>query len=461
MNSNRRGAFRRFLTALALGTGFLALGLQPVKADETIASALASAYRGNPVLQAERARQRATDEQVPQALSGWRPTVVTDASGGAEWAKTKPGRSSDTNPASVTIGLSQPIFSGFQTVSGTKVAEANVAAGRQNLLQVEQQVLLDAATAYMNVLRDREIVRLRVRTVGALREQLRASQVRFDVGEITKTDVEQSRASLALAEADLAVARSNAQASDAYFVRVVGHSPGKLAYPRLSRRVPGSVQAAIAQAERINPQILAAAFNAEAARHNIDLAESQLYPQLSLQASYGLNKDPSSSIQKAEQGAILGSLTIPLYDGGLATSQVREAKQTASQQRINILSASRDVRESVVASWYILNAAGQTITSFRTQVSANQLALEGVRQEAQVGTRTTLDVLDAIQTLVISQISLVSAQRDQIVAGYQLIASVGNMTARDLGLSVEYYDAEENYRNVRNKLWGVKADTLD
>lgn len=452
---------RQLLAPLLAGAGLLLMGLQPLQAAETIASALASAYRGNPVLQAERARQRATDEQVPQALSGWRPTVVTDAEGGAQWDKTKPGGSSSTNPANVTIGLSQPIFNGFQTVSGTKRAEATVAAGRQDLLQIEQQVLLDAATAFMNVLRDREIVRLRERNVGVLREQLRASRVRFDVGEITKTDVEQSRARLSLSEADLAVARSNARASEAFFVRVIGHSPGRLVYPRVSPRVPKSVQSAIALAERINPQILSAAFNAEAARHNIDFVESQLYPQLSLQANYTLAREPSDTIRRAEQGAIFGALTIPLYDGGLVTSQVREAKQTASQLRISILSASRDVREAVVDSWYIFKAAGQTIESFRTQVSANQLALEGVRQEAQVGTRTTLDVLDAEQELVNSQVSLVTAQRDQVVAGYQLIASVGRMTARDLNLSVEYYDAEENYRNVRNKLWGVKADTID
>ncbi|MGE4246956.1 MAG: TolC family outer membrane protein [Parvibaculaceae bacterium] len=436
-------------------------GSPGAQAAENIAGALAASYRGNPVLQAERARQRATDEQVPQALSGWRPTVVTDADGGAEWSKTKPGGSSDTNPAGVTISLSQPIFNGFRTVSDTKRAEATVAAGRQNLLQIEQQVLLDAATAFMNVLRDREIVRLRERNVAVLREQLRASRVRFDVGEITKTDVEQSRARLSLSEADLAVARSNSQASAAFFVRVIGHAPGNLTYPRLSPRAPKSVQSAIAMAERVNPQILAAAFNAEAARHNIDLVESQLYPQVSLEANYSLNREPSSSIRRAEQGAIFGQISIPLYQGGLISSQVREAKQTASQLRITILASSRDVREAVVSSWYILNAAGQTITSFRAQVSANQLALEGVRQEAQVGTRTTLDVLDAEQELVNSQVSLVSAQRDQIVAGYQLIASVGRMTARDLGLSVEYYDSEENYRNVRNKLWGIKADTLD
>lgn len=433
----------------------------PATAAETIASALASAYEGNPTLRAERARQRATDEQVPQALSGWRPTVIANGDGGVEWSGVHPGTNHRTAPATASVNLSQPIFRGFKTVSSTRLAEANVAAGRQNLLAVEQEVLLDGATAFMNVLRDRAIVDLRIKNVSVLSEQLKASQVRFDVGEITRTDVEQSRARLSLSQAELAVARANLQSSIAFFVRVIGRSPTALVYPKISKRVPKNLEAAVAQAERINPNILLAAFNEEAARHNIDFVRGDLFPVLSLEAGYQISREPNPGTHSADQGTILGTLTVPLYQAGRVGSQIREAKHVASQRRIEIVEASRSVREAVVRSWHILISAAQTIEALRTQVSANQLALEGVRQEALVGTRTTLDVLDAEQELVNSQVSLVSAQRDQIVAAYQLIAAIGRMTARDLGLDVEYYDPESNYLEVRNKWFGTSVNTVD
>lgn len=462
MIGDKRVGIRRTLTALTIGVGLLGTLAGPsARAAETIAAALSSAYMGNPSLGAERARQRAIDEQVPQALSGWRPTVVANADGGAEWRKQKPGGSDSRNPANASIRLSQPIFNGFRTVSGTKVAEANVSAGRQNLLQVEQEVLLDAATAYMDVLRDRAVVGYRQRNVQVLQEQLRASQVRFEVGEITRTDVEQARARLSLSQAELSVAQANLQASIAFYVRVIGHSPASLVYPKVSSRIPKALETAVATAERVNPNILLAAFNEEAARHNIDFVESGLYPQISLEAAYTYNHEPNLGTTSIDQGSIVGAVSIPLYQGGLVGSQVREAKQLASQRRIEILAASRGVREAVVRSWYVFVAAGQTITSLRAQVAANKLALDGVRQEALVGTRTTLDVLDAEQEYVNSQVSLETARRDQIVAGYQLIASTGHMTARNLGLSVEYYSPEQNYDNVRNKFWGIKADTVD
>jgi hypothetical protein len=278
-------------------------------AADTIAEAMASAYLGNPTLQAERARQRATDEQVPQALSGWRPTVVLRVDGGYEWGRsTTEGpaavpvpdpptvtrtTSGDNTPARVSIGLSQPIFRGFRTVSETARAEANVAAGGQILLAVEQQVLLDASVAYMNVLRDREIVVMRQRTVEALGEQQRGAQARFDVGEITRTDVEQARARLSRAEAELAAARANLAASAALYVQVIGHAPGTLRYPEVSARVPRTLEEALAIANRLNPQLLAAAFNAEAARHQIDFVQADLLPSISLEADFRATRDPT------------------------------------------------------------------------------------------------------------------------------------------------------------------------
>ena len=242
--------------ALALPLFFMPLTVNA----ETLAEAMASAYSGNPTLRAERARQRATDEATPQALSGWRPTVEAAASAGVVDTKTKPipGNTRTTNPADISITLTQPVFRGFKTVKGVKQAEATVEAGRQNLLAVEQQTLFDTVTAYMNVIRDRRVLQLRQRNVKTLQEQLRSTQERFNVGEVTKTDVSQAQAQLALSQSAVAAAKSNLASSIANYDRLVGHAPGTLKYPRLPK-LPNSLQSATALAEKINPNILSAA----------------------------------------------------------------------------------------------------------------------------------------------------------------------------------------------------------
>lgn len=453
------------------------VGAEPARAD-TLAEAMASAYLSNPVLQGARAGQRALDEQVPQALSGWRPTVILDGSGGYEWDSRTveqplgrpPPRSdvtvTDTNsgdntPARVSIGLSQPIFQGFRTVNDTARAEAAVAAGQQNLLAVEQEVLLDATEAYMNVVRGREIVTLRQRNVEALSEQLRGADARFNVGEITRTSVEQARARLSLSQADLADARALLAAAVAFYVQVVGHAPGTLQYPRITDLVPSSLDEALALANELNPEILAAAFDAEAARHQIGFVQADLLPSVSLEAQFRANHQPSRGIVHSEEGSVLGVLRVPLYQAGRVSSRVREAKQIASQRRIEIIAAGRAVRESVVRTWNIYVSSADRIASLEDQVAANELALEGVEQEALVGTRTTLDVLDAEQELVLSQVNLVNARRDRVVAAYQLIATTGRLTAPTLGLAVPYYDPDNNYLLTRGRFFGVEADTID
>ena len=366
-----------------------------------------------------------------------------------------------TAPAGVAVTLTQPVFRGFQTVSGTAQAEALVNSGRQGLLAVEQQVLLDGATAYMNVIRDRNVLQLRQKNVEVLTEQLKASQARFDVGEITRTDVAQSQASLALSRSALAAAEANLATSVANYVRIIGYAPGTLRFPQLSALTPKSLDNALSMAERINPNILSAAFNEEAARHNIDLVQGGLLPQVSFNAQYTYNHQPSAGIDWSDQATLFGQVQIPIYEGGLIYSQVREAKQTASQRRLQVVDVRRQVREQVSDAWNLLKAAEAVIVSSKTQVEANRLALEGVRQEALVGSRTTLDVLDAEQTFVNSQVLLATAERDRIVSAYQLIASVGRMTARDLQLNVTYYDAEQNYLDVRRKWIGTHVNTVD
>ena len=476
MSGGTRITWRR-LRALCLSAGLVAAAVAGGQARaDTLAEAMASAYLGNPVLQGERARQRATDEEVPQALSGWRPTVIVRGDGGYEWGRSTVERrlpppaddvtvtdtsSADNTPARFSIGLSQPIFRGFRTVSETARAEANVAAGQQDLLAVEQQVLLDATAAYMDVLRDREIVTLRQRNVEALGEQFRGADARFSVGEITRTDVELARARQSLAEAELAVVRANLAAAAPIYVQVVGHAPGTLRYPPIPALVPSSLEQALALANRLSPEILAAAFNAEAARHQIDFVQADLLPRVSLEAEFRASHEPIRGVLNSQAGSVLGVLEVPLYQAGRVSSQVREAKQVASQRRIEIIEAGRAVREAVVSTWNIFVSSADTIKSLQAQVEANQLALEGVTQEALVGTRTTLDVLDAEQELVLSQVALANARRDRIVAAYQLVAATGRLTAPNLALAVPYYDPDGHYQTTRGRFFGVTVDTVD
>jgi TolC family type I secretion outer membrane protein len=433
---------------------------------ESLFQSLASAYSGNPTLRAERARQRATDEQTAQALSGWRPRVDAGADVGIVDTDTDPNptgnASGTTKPADFSITLTQPVFRGFKTVKGVKRAEATVEAGRQNLLAVEQQTLFDTVQAYMIVIRDRRILSLRQRNVTVLREQLRSSQERFNVGEVTRTDVAQSRARLSLSEATVAEAKSNLAASIATYTKLVGHAPGSLKYPRVPK-LPKSLDRANELAEKINPNILAAAFTAEAARHNVGVVRGDLLPTVTLEASGSKSIDdldhPSDG--RVERLSLFGRVTVPLYEAGSVYSAVREAKQVASQRRIEIIGAARTVRETVVTAWNFLIASRETIAAAKSQVSANRLALEGVKQEYLVGSRTTLDVLNAEAELLDSQVNLAQAERDQIVAAYQILGSIGQLTARQIGLGVDYYDPIENYGHVRNKWIGTGVNTVD
>jgi outer membrane protein len=446
-------------TGILLASAVLMAGAGQASA-ESLVEAMVSAYTGNPTLKGERARQRGTDELVPQALSGWRPTVTADGSIANEWTDSNTAPSTEFSPKSVSIGLSQPIFRGFKTINGTKSAEANVEAGKQNLLAIEQDILFQAIQAYMNVIRDRQVVGLRQKNVDVLKKQLGAADERFKVGEITRTDVAQAKASVSGARSNVASAKSTLAASVANYINVIGHSPGNLKYPKLAR-LPKTLDEAQATAEEVNPNILAAAYVEEASNYDTEVTKGDLLPTIDLQAQATVNDNPSSGVGSSERAIVEGVLTIPLYEAGRVYSSVRQAKQLASQRRLQVIQAGRAVRESVSTSWNNLSAAREIIRSAKEQVSAVELALDGVRQEYFVGSRTTLDVLDAETEVVNARIALVSAERDQIVAAYQILGSIGRLTARDLSLPVEYYDADENYLNVRGKWFGTGADTIE
>ncbi len=450
---------KTLLCAAVLGSA-VALGSGQLRA-ETLKSALASAYANNPELRAERARQRATDEGVPQALSGWRPII--SGSGDLGKSRTKSWGGAGTaitrlDPRGFGISITQPIFNGMKTVNGVKQAEAGVLAGREALLNVEQNILLTSITAYLDVLRDTAILRLRRNNHTVLSAQLRSTRARFDVGELTRTDVAQARARRSGAVSQVNEAQSSLATSRAVFRQNIGHAPGSLRYPpSIAAKLPRSKKQAYRIAMREHPAILAAAFTEEAARHNIKVTKGDLYPTVTAEAAYSRRWEPSSVTRKSATASITGRLTIPLYQGGSVYSRLRQAKHTHAQRNLELDKTRAAVRASVSSAWEGLNAARAQIEAARQQVRASRIALNGVRQEAKVGQRTTLDVLNAQQELLDANVSLVLSERNATVAAYSLLSAIGRLNARHLGLPVKYHDPTVNYERVRKQWIGAKV----
>jgi outer membrane protein len=454
-----RFRLRGFLPGLV----FLACGtvLGGSALADSLYGAMEKAYTTNPTLQGARAGQRATDELVPQALSGWRPTVTVNGGLVRDYTEFSDGaKISDTGRSEVEISLRQPLFRGFRTIERTKAAEARVDAGRQNLLASEQSVLFNVVQAYMNVYSGRQLVALQKQNVAVLSGQLRAANERFNVGEITRTDVAQARASLAQAQASLTNVEATLAGDVAKYLQIVGNEPGKLVYPKINK-LPKTLKSALATAGETSPNILAAAFVEVASQHDIEVERAALLPQASLEASAFKQQNFENNSLSRQGASVAARVSIPLYEGGEVYSRVRQAKQLASQKRIEVIEVARAIRQAVAAAWNAYVALGDIIRAAKSQVAASNLALDGVQQEYQAGTRTTLDVLNAQAAVVTARTTLVNAEKNRIIAGYQLLASIGHLTAQDLGLKVVVYDPAENYDAVRNKWIGTGVETIE
>ncbi|MCR9212534.1 MAG: TolC family outer membrane protein [Proteobacteria bacterium] len=426
---------------------------------ETLQDALSSTYENNPSLLAQRANVRGVDENVPQALAGWRPQVFATGEAGAQHSNTNitnnAGVGKNTNPTSAALTVSQPIYTGGQTVASTKSAEAAVEAARSGLISTEQTIFQSAVAAYMNVLRDAAVVDLNRNNTTVLRRQLEAARDRFEVGEITRTDVAQAEARLADSISNQIQAEGNLRSTRANYERIVGRAPENLEDPAIPEMFPESEGAALAIALENHPDIKTAKFNEESSRYTIRSTSGQLLPSLSVDGTLSHGNEVTGNGTWANTASISAVLSVPLYQSGAVYSQVRQARQINSQRLQEIEEAVREIREAVVQSWEQLETARSRIGADEESVRANVIALEGVEQEAQVGSRTTLDVLDAEQELLASKVSLVTSRRDQYVAIYNVLAAIGKLNARDLNLDVEYYDPASNYDRVRDKWFGT------
>jgi outer membrane protein len=418
---------------------------------ETLAEALASAYANNPTLNAQRASLRATDEGVPQALSGYRPSISAGASIGATTSNNR-----TFYPRGVSLTIEQPLFLGHRTTNGVKIAETAVLAGREVLRNAEQSTLLQAAQAFMNLVQAQAILNLTRENLDFLGEQVRAANDRLNVGEGTRTDVAQTTARQSAGQANYNAAVAQLNTAIAVYEQVIGHRPKNLGAAKpIDHLLSRTLNAALADAMTSHPAILAAGYNIDISEFNVKVTEGALLPTLSVSGT--LSHDAGTAQGSGSSASALARLSVPIYQGGEVASQVRQAKETLGQRRIELDAARDEVRQAVISAWGALDAARAQIRAAQAQVEAENLVLSGVIEEQKVGQQTTLDVLNAQQELLNARVSQVTAQHDRVIASYTLLAAIGMLNAERLGLAVPSYDPTHHYVQVRDKWGGLRT----
>jgi outer membrane protein len=439
-----------------------------VRAD-TLNGALANSYQNNPQLNSQRAVVRQTDEQVPQALSGYRPTISANATAGPEitstlsrsnisgtYARTNVGSS----PSNVGVTINQTLYNGFQTANKVRQAESNTSAAREALRVAEQTILLNAATAYMDLLRDSALVELQRRNVEVLQEQLRQTRDRLQVGEATITDLAQTEAQLAQGRATVLSAEAQYARSRASYRQFIGVEAGVLQPGApVDRLTPKRLGEAIEIARARHPSVGVAQFGIDAALLQVKINEGSLYPQARLQAgaNQGWDVNVSQGVLQQFNAFAQAQITVPIYQGGGEYSAIRQAKEAVGQKRMDLDTARDQAQANVVTAWGQLEAAKALILATQAQVASSEIAVNGVREMAIHGLRTTYDILVAQQNLVNARAALVTAQHDRVVASYTLLAAVGELNLPKLGINIPLYDPMIHYQQVRDAWVGVRT----
>lgn len=436
----------------------------------TIFEALSETYKSNPTLQAQRAYLRSVDENVAIARSGYRPSIAltagySQASGSTE----NPGGNpllddADTDGSTTSYGatLSQPIFNGFQTVNAVKKADSSVKAEQNNLYSVEQTVFLDAATAYMDVLQNQAIVKLQMNNEKLLKKRLDETIQRFNVGEVTRTDVSQARARHAQAVSDRISSEGTLAASKAVYKEIIGSEPNDLSEPKdISGMLPKSMDEAMNYALENNYSIKTAQHSFDAANYNVSYNTGALLPSVSLDASaMNVENDMDANEAKIKNNSVeVGvNMTVPLYEAGKNRAEIRQSKYLKWQSQEKLLETERSVKSLVSSAWEYMVSNDSKIKSIKEQVKANEIALDGVQKEEALGNRTILDVLDAYQELLNSNVEEVKARRNYYVSSLNLLLAMGKLTAADLKLDVDLYDADKYYQDTKGKWFSISVD---
>ena len=445
------------------------MGPMPALAD-TIEAALVRAYQNNPQLNAQRAQVRFTDENVPQALSGYRPKVAITGSAGYQYTDTNSTQGGSPTaivrteihganpPRSVGATVSQTLFNGQQTANKTRAAESQVSGAREALRVLDQTVLLSAATIYMDFLRDSAIVEVQQSNVRVLEQTLKQTKDRFNVGEVTRTDVAQSEAQLAAGKTQLLTAEANLVTTRSNFRRIIGNEPQGLAPGSpVDRFLPGTLPSAVELGLIENPNVTAQMFGIDVSYLQVKVNEGALLPTVTLQAAVQQSYEQTMTVYRSFGASAIANVTVPIYQGGAEYSLIRQSKETLAQQRLALEQVRDQTRANVVTAWGQLVAGKAQVTSAQSQVTASEIALNGVREEAKAGQRTTLDVLNAQQALVNARVALVTAQHDRVVASYGVLNAVGRLSPQVLKLPTETYDPSVHYQQVRDSWVGVRT----
>ena len=462
--------YARILRGVAAAGLLLALASPAPALADTIEAALVRAYQNNPQLNAQRANVRSTDENVPQALSGYRPKVAVTASGGYQYTDTNSTFGGSATqlvrteihgtdpPRSAGLTITQTLYNGNITANRTRAAESQVSGAREALRVLEQTVLLSAATIYMDYLRDAAILEVQRSNTRVLEQTLKQTRDRFNVGEVTRTDVAQSEAQLAAGKTQELTAEANLTTTRSNFRRIIGNEPEALAPGSpVDRFLPGTLPGAVDLSLVQNPNVTAAMFGIDVNFLQVKVAEGALLPSVTLQAAVQQSYEQTMQVYRSFGASAIAQLSVPVYQGGAEYSLIRQSKETLAQQRL-VLEQTRDqTRANTVTAWGQLLAGKAQVASAQSQVTASEVALNGVREEAKAGQRTTLDVLNAQQALVNARVALVTAQHDRVVASYAVLNAVGRLSPQVLNLNTTVYDPSVHYHQVRDAWIGVRA----
>ncbi len=440
----------------------LATALSTSANAQTIFEALSSAYESNPTLQAQRAYLRSVDENVAIAKSGFRPTLAltgsyTDASVDSNIEP----KNQDNDQTVIAATISQPLFSGFSTVNSVKSADSTVRAQQNALYNVEQTVFLEASTAYLDVLQNQAIVDLQKNNEKLLKKRLDETVERFNVGEVTRTDVSQARARYSQARSDRIAAEGDLEASKSVYTKIIGSKPDKLSSPQINDFLPKTFEEALDYTKANNYALKAAKETLNAKVYDVSAKTGELLPQVSLDGrlsntqTSGDMYDEDPDVDSAEIGV---NMTIPLYEAGETRAKIRQSKYLKWQAQEQVLEAERKAVADVTSAWEYMVANRAKIKSIKDQVKANEIALDGVQKEEALGNRTILDVLDAYQELLNSNVEEVKARRNYYVSGMNVLMAMGKLTAEDLKLGVDIYNPKKYYKETRGKWLSLSVD---
>ena len=433
---------------------FFSCGLCCQAYAASLFDAMGDAYLHNPTLQGQRAYLRAVDENVAIAKSGYRPNISLNGSYSDSHIHNDMQATNDGYKKAISAVLSQPIFNGFSTYHSVRAADKTVEAEQSNLYSVEQDVLLAAGTAYLDVLRDESIVELQKNNEQLLKKRLDETRERFNVGEVTRTDVAQAEARHSAAISDRISAEGNLAASKAIYTKIIGTTPENLEEPtNMSEMFPKNQEDALNYAYQHNYGLKAAKSNLEASDYAVSANNGALLPQVSFDAKASKSKSESRFTKDPETNSFEWSvnMNVPLYKSGETRAKIRQSKYKKWQAQEKVLEAERNMISTVTSSYEYMVSNESRLKSVQDQIKAYAIALDGVQQEESLGNRTVLDVLDAYQALLNSNVEEVQARRNYYVSGMALLVSMGKLTATDLNLNTKLYDAEKHSKETRGK----------